>query len=278
MQEKVDGSQISFGSFDGELKIRSKGKELVLDAPEKMFRKAVAAIRDRHEAGLLVDGFTYRGEYLETPAHNVNRHDRTPQDHIIIFDVCSGYETYLGPAFAQLAAFDIGFEYVPVFYTGRVNDLESLLSLLDRESVLGGCKIEGIVVKNYHRFGSDGKALLGKYVSDKFKEAHGKVWKNTNPKSGDIILDLQMRYKTEARWQKALQHLRELGQLTDTPADIGKLIVEIQRDTDWECSEEIKELLYKWAWPKIARHITGGAPQWYKDLLAAKQFEGPPCD
>ena len=41
VQEKIDGSQISFGVIDGELCARSKGKDLVLDAPEKMFNKAI---------------------------------------------------------------------------------------------------------------------------------------------------------------------------------------------------------------------------------------------
>ena len=42
VEEKVDGSQFSFGRFqyeDGEtrLRIRSKGCEMILDAPQKMF-------------------------------------------------------------------------------------------------------------------------------------------------------------------------------------------------------------------------------------------------
>ena len=38
VEEKVDGSQFSFGvDENGEIRVRSKGCELVLDAPEKMF-------------------------------------------------------------------------------------------------------------------------------------------------------------------------------------------------------------------------------------------------
>lgn len=46
VEEKIDGSQFSFGLIDGELRCRSKGKELILDAPEKMFSKAVATVRE----------------------------------------------------------------------------------------------------------------------------------------------------------------------------------------------------------------------------------------
>ena len=41
IEEKIDGSQFSFGVFDGELKCRSKGAQLNLVAPEKMFIKAI---------------------------------------------------------------------------------------------------------------------------------------------------------------------------------------------------------------------------------------------
>jgi len=68
IQEKIDGSQISFGIFDGELKIKSKSKELVLDAPDKMFIKAVNIINDIKDR--LHDGWTYRGEYLVKPKQN----------------------------------------------------------------------------------------------------------------------------------------------------------------------------------------------------------------
>jgi hypothetical protein len=46
IEEKIDGSQFSFGIFDGELKCRSKGKEIVIDAPEKMFNQAVETIKE----------------------------------------------------------------------------------------------------------------------------------------------------------------------------------------------------------------------------------------
>lgn len=34
----------------------------------------------------------------------------------------------------------------------------------------------------------------------------------------------------------------------------------------------IKEKLFQWAWPKVARAIVGGLPQWYKEELAKTQF------
>jgi hypothetical protein len=42
-----------------------------------------------------------------------------------------------------------------------------------------------------------------------------------------------------------------------------------------ECEEEIKEKLFAFAWPHIARMSTRGLPEWYKELLLKKQFEVP---
>ena len=37
IEEKIDGSQFSMCRTDGVLSCRSKGKDMILDAPEKMF-------------------------------------------------------------------------------------------------------------------------------------------------------------------------------------------------------------------------------------------------
>lgn len=39
-----------------------------------------------------------------------------------------------------------------------------------------------------------------------------------------------------------------------------------------ELEPVIKEQLFRWAWPKVARSIMGGLPQWYKEELAKQQF------
>ena len=54
VEEKVDGSQFSFGSFGGELRVRSRGVQMQVDAPEKMFGLAVETVKAL--AGKLKDG------------------------------------------------------------------------------------------------------------------------------------------------------------------------------------------------------------------------------
>lgn len=271
IEEKVDGSQFSFGVYDGELRCRSKGKEIYLEAPEKMFSKAVEVIKEL--APLLKPDHTYRGEYLQKPKHNALAYDRIPINHIILFDINDGYESYMSYEEKAAEAKRIGLEVVPLIHKGKVTNVDQLNQLLDRVSVLGGQKIEGFVIKNYEQFGPDKKALMGKFVSESFKEVHRKTWKQDNPAQGDIIQNLIGSYKTAARWNKAVQHLKEAGQLTSTPKDIGALIKEAQRDVKEECEAEIKEALFRWAWPKIARGIVGGLPEHYKKLLMESQFE-----
>lgn len=274
LTEKVDGSQFSFGSdMNGEVRARSKGQELHIDAPEKMFSvavNAVLAIKDR-----LTPGWTYRGEYLRSPKHNTLSYSRVPHHNVILFDINDGHESYLPYEELEAEAERIGMEVVPRIFTGRITSAEQLLSFLDRESILGGVKIEGIVVKPvaYDLFGADKKVLMGKFVSEAFKEIHGKEWKAANPAQSDILTVLAARYATEARWEKAIQHLLDRGELEGSPRDIGKLLKEVQADTHKECADEIKEALFKWAWGTIGRKLTHGFPEWYKRKLADSQFE-----
>lgn len=271
IEEKIDGSQISFGRRGNEYFVRSKGQNLTLSAPEKMFVKAVDTVMALNNR--LIDGYTYRGEYLQKPKHNVLAYDRVPAQNIIIFDIMTNQEQDYVPydLKAELAS-HLGLEIVPQFKC--VYNLDAIQNLLQDTSILGGQKIEGVVIKNYDRFGTDGKILMGKLVSAEFKEIHGGEWRAANPTKKDVIQLLIERYKTPTRWNKAVQHLREDGKITNAPADIGPLIREVQNDTFAECGDEIKEALYDWAKAQIARGMIGGLPEWYKSKLAEGQFNG----
>lgn len=264
IEEKVDGSQISFGVYEGELKIRSKGKELILDAPEKMFATAVEQIKERRH--LIKEGYTYRGEYLQRPKHNALAYDRVPLGNIMIFDIKNSADGYLPYLVKQEEAERLGFECVPLVFAGIITP-DQIPSLLDRVSILGGPKVEGVVVKNHDRFTFEGHPMIGKFVSEAFKETHRKEWKASNPNKKDIIERLINTYRHEGRWAKAVQHLREAGTLLGEPKDIAALIKEVQSDITAECTEEIKEQLFRWAMPQVLRGSINGLPEWYKSLL-----------
>jgi hypothetical protein len=271
VEEKVDGSQFSFGVIGGSLECRSKGKQLILDAPEKMFVQAVETARELEP--VLHPDWIYRGEYLQKPKHNTLAYDRIPNKHIIGFDIVTGPETYLTPDEKRAEFERIGLECVPVLHVGEVVGLEAFNEFMQRVSVLGGCKVEGVVVKNYSLFTIEKKVALGKYVSEAFKEVHSGEWRKNNPTGKDVAQILIDQYRTPARWGKAIQHLREAGQLDESPRDIGALMKEVAVDTRRECEDEIKQMLFDHYWKQIQRGITAGLPEWYKQELAKTAFE-----
>jgi hypothetical protein len=266
IEEKVDGSQFSFGVVDGVLQCRSK-RCILSDPIPDLFRGAVTTAKTLFDEGKLVEGWVYRGEAIQRPKHNTLCYDRTPNYFIAIYDVMTGLEDYAPYQFKKEVCDGLGLECVPLLYQGPVDDPSKLKDLLDRTSFLGGAKIEGIVIKNHARFGYDKKPLIAKLVADSFKEIHQGDWKDRHPKNGDIILNLVEKYRTPARWAKAMQHLRDDGTLTNSPKDIGPIIVECQADIRKECEDMIKDELFAWAWKQIAHKLVGGLPQWYKEQL-----------
>lgn len=271
VEEKVDGSQYSLMRYKDMLYCRSKGTQIVLDNPEKMFTKAVETAKELYP--LLHDGWVYRCEYLQKPKHNTLAYDRVPHKNLILFDVMIGVETYLTYEEKVKEGKRLGLETVPLIFQGIVTDIKMFNKFLETLSILGGTTIEGIVVKNYDLFTRDKKIALGKYVSERFKEIHNKEWKKTNPSITDILSKLVATYRSEARWEKAVQHLREAGNLDNSPKDIGALMKEVQIDIIKECEEEIKEILFKHFWSKVRRGLTNGLPEWYKQKLMEDSFK-----
>lgn len=270
IEEKVDGSQFTVyvDPETDEINFRSKGSQIYVDHPEALFDVGVQAISEiKHK---LIPGLYYRGEYLQKRKHNAKVYARIPDRHFIIYDIAKSGEHYMTYNEKRSEAERIGLEVVPRYFQGITTEEEvrewAKSWLENNVSILGG-SIEGIVIKNYSEIGRDGKVLMAKVVDKDFQEINKANWKTENPSSGDFTVKMIDRYRTEARWRKAVQHLRDNGQLEGVPKDIGKLLAELDRDITEECAEEIKELLYTHYAPKILRGSKGGFPEWYKKLL-----------
>lgn len=276
VQEKVDGSQFSFGLIDGELLMRSKGAQVYPETADKLFRPAVETVLRLHEEGRLKPGNIYRGEVLCRPKHNTLEYGRVPAGNIALFDVQWGEQNYADPRDLPLYAEQLGIESVPLLWYGEIEDAEAVRNFLETDSFLGGAKIEGVVIKNYERFGKDGKPLFGKHVSEAFKESHSKQWGERNPGRADVVEKLIETLRTEARWRKAIQHLAEAGELEHSPRDIGKLIAEIQRDVFEEEGVFIRDVLFEHFRRQIGRGVTSHFPEFYKNLLMSRQFQEAP--
>ena len=276
IQEKVDGSQISFGFIGGVLHVRSKGQELDLSKPDGMFHLAVQQITAR--AAHLRDNYIYRGEYLRSAKHNALQYSRVPEGNIAIFDVqYRGGDhvwRYVQPSLLYSFAEEAGFYAVPVFHSGADSpSVDYFKELLRRESFLGGALIEGVVVKNYDVLDVHGQPLFGKYVSEAFKETHAGAWRQDNPSKGDILERIAEDYSTPARFAKASIHLLEQGRLEYDPRDIPKLRTEVWDDVLAECKDEMKEQLWRWAEGKLKAHVLRPIPQWWKDELLRQGVE-----
>lgn len=266
--EKVDGSQFGFGKIDGELVCRSKGKVQDLDVPDKMFKEGVEYVRSIEER--IPNNHFFHGEYLQKPRHSTLAYNRIPKNHIALFGV-----TFPDNSMGEYKdieewaeTFDV--ESVPLLHHGPSSGEEVIKLVEDRESFLGGQNIEGVVVKKYEDWMFLGKMLLpvkaGKYVTEKFKEVHQKDWKRLNTGKGKLDA-LKDKYRSEARWEKAIMRLKEADQLEESPRDIGNLIKSVKQDLLEEEKDNIKDDLYKIFGGDLTRHATVGLPEWYKQRL-----------
>jgi len=274
LTEKIDGSQIGFGMFDGQLWVRSKRAKGIQDDPPKMFKPTIDHIESVQH--YLIPGAMYWGEALYAPKHNTVAYSRCPEGHLILFAVQYPDGEFGNWHSVADEAQSLQCDVVYLLFQGKWSWAPSVIAdFLEQESCLGGSKIEGVVVKNYAQDYSLGGQyvpfMAGKFVSEKFKEKH-KVETRSNSGKGQLE-KLCEAYRNENRWAKAVQHLREAGRLEETPRDIGELIKEVKRDIQEEEREEIKERLWKIFGEEIIRNSIKGFAEWYKEQLLTQESE-----
>ena len=265
VQEKVDGSQFSFGiNEDGELVMRSKGQELYQDNFAPMFEKAVNYVLSLK---LVTQPDTYfYCEYLQRPKHNTLKYSKEPRNNLLLFDVLTSGRL-VGRADLTEWATKLGVDVVPEIFHGVV-DVDKIKSFLTQESFLGGEIVEGVVIKNYAQtifLGGKVTPLFTKYVREIFKERNADEWKTKKPRGG--ITEFIASFTSPARWEKAVIHAKEKGDLSVSPKDIGMLMKMVAEDVREEETENIKNHLYKFFIDEILRVSVRGLPEWYKNKL-----------
>jgi hypothetical protein len=270
--EKVDGSQFGFGKVFDEVGCRSKNRMIDMGNPDKMFQQAIEQV---NRIGSLIPKDTkFYGEYLNKPRHNVIEYSTHPKNHIVLFGMESSDPTWEYTRQDLESYADLfGFDTVPLLFQGRMEtgmSVQFLEELLDTDSYLGGSKIEGFVIKNWAKEVSLPAGISwpmsAKFVSEKFKE---KMGQNKQSRKGtNAFTTMKDQYQTKARWQKAVQHLREDGKLLGEPKDIGPLMKAVNIDIIEECKDEIMHELWAIFQKEITKHATMGLPEWYKMQLA----------
>lgn len=268
IQEKVDGSQFRFGvNEEGKFLAGSKSVDFQEGAVDQMFSPGVEYLQSLDITSILPNDTYVYGEYLRTERHNTLKYDRVPKNHLVIFDVLEQGK-FVSREELEVYAEKLGVDIIPEIFVGELADGKAVLEMLDVESFLGGVKIEGVVLKNYNQWftlGGNVFPMFTKYVSEDFKEKH-----KLNPEylnKEDALQILAESYRTEARWEKAVQHLRDRGELLGEPKDIGKLMEEVMQDLLTEERESIKEELFKLYHKNIVRNSSRGLPEWYKQKL-----------
>lgn len=277
ISEKVDGSTLAFMiDSNNELRICNKSRPISAFAPPSMFSKGVEYIQSIQH--MLLQNCVYYCEYLKKPKHNVLLYNKVPTNHLVLFGVYDiGNSTYRPWEVLLYEADNLSIDVVPKLYQGKISNVEQLHDLLATDSYLGGCKIEGVVIKNYNKNRVVDKKvvnlMVGKYVSEAFKEVHRHPKIKGNYGKGNWLA-YTTAFNTEARWVKAIQHINEVNELEHTPKDIGKLIKEIHRDIIDECKEDI----VAWLWDNFSKELlhtaTNGFPEFYKEKLAVEAFNG----
>jgi hypothetical protein len=274
--EKIDGSQFCFGLIDNELVMRSKGKIIYRDCVDKMFSKAVDYVVSIENK--IPNNTIFYCEYLRNPKHNVLSYGRIPKNNLMLFGVSTPERKFVS-IYINLRDFAdlLEIERVPLLDITTITNSDDLKTYLNMNSILGNVKIEGIVVKNYNTSTIITENVIlpimsGKYVSETFKETHKKNWSKENTSKGALEI-FKEQFRTEARWLKAIQHLKDDNKLEFSPRDIGKLLKAINIDIQAEEEENIKNGLYKIFKSEILRYANKGFPEWYKEQLLEKAFK-----
>lgn len=273
VEEKVDGSQFAAMLTEKGVIFRSKNREVFPAYGDKNFTYAMNSFWLAAEHEGLRAGMVYYGEVLARPRHNVLKYSRVPKGNFVIFDIVdysSAVKRYLTPKQKAEEAARIGFECVPCYSEGLdIRSMSDLAILMDQESFLGGTLIEGLVFKNYQRYDRWGKPLMGKLVREEFKQERRTGGSNPHLSPVDTVM---ATIPIESVWQHAVQHLADDGVLTNTPADIGPLLTEIQDDFLREYQEDVARKLTAEFWPQVKRTAQRGFAEWYKKRLVERQF------
>lgn len=270
IEEKIDGSQFRIWVDGDTIECGSKGIDWSEERPvDKMFQKVVDIAEETFKGAGLKDTMIF-GEYVAKPKHNTMFYERVPEKFLIIFDVCVKGK-FLCWGDKAIFASSFGFETVPRLWLGNGKDLDMKVieNLLETDSILGREKVEGLVFKNYNKMWQDGyqagKLIMLKYVKEEFKERNKKAWRGSTKKGLIEVIIEELR--TEARWDKAIQHLRDKGELTNSPKDIGNLMKELASDLELEESEQIKKRLLDFFLKEIRKGVIKGFPEYYKKKI-----------
>ena len=223
-------------------------------------------------------------EYLRNLKHNALRYERLPKNNFYLFGVTATLNNgnilnYNTTELIELANY-LHIEPLNILYEGKISNQYDLKEMLERESILGGTKVEGIVIKNYSKtYPADllsteryvGFPLAGKLVRDEFKEVQRDEWHKQ--KKANSIDEIAETYLTKQRFLKSIQHLQEENRLTWEKKDLAILIPAVLNDLLEEEGERINKIVLDKFHEEFRRRISNYVVKQYTEYLLAKQFK-----
>jgi hypothetical protein len=293
IQEKIDGSQMSFTLGSGSLVLEQNRTEQMgqlsffnkgtfVSPTNKIFSKAIVMLSQLNEETRGTNkgfnpAYVYHGEAVCSTRHNVVQYDRVPKKYFIIYDIFdSTRQRLLDPSEMDFEACRIGLEVVPRLWWNFdpemspyelchrfIKDIEAGKLL----SHLGG-RPEGVVLK-HHCFVKNGKTVATKLklVAPEFKEKHAMKQYKERATPDSCVAEVGRAYRVDARFHKAYQHLRDAGKLKGDESDIHKLIEECDHDMERENAREIAAYLWAELGPFIKQASRNGLDVWYRNLI-----------
>lgn len=235
IQEKLDGSQLSWSTRSGKIKFYNGTKQIISG---KQFDKAIAVLTERQAD--FNPNYTYHAECIQQLKHNVVVYKRLPTNYVVVYDIQTENKHYLWPTSMAAECQRAGLEHARLLCDGAKTNpqdtspdtnISHFMTAIEEGkivSMLGGTP-EGIVLKHPcfekdHRF----TAMKFKIVSEKFRERHAKKQPKVGTYSPVQFLEwLGSQFATVARLNKAIQHLKERG--TDQPSQ-QMIVDELDRD------------------------------------------------
>lgn len=276
LQEKVDGSQYTFGLWDGELVLLCQGKDKSKESMFASANDAISLIKDN-----LNPDYTYHGEYLSKPGHNVITYERRPKMYVILYDI-KGPEGWLHPCDVVKEAERIGLESVPLLYVHQEwqdqCDPRAIAEMFFDDkypSCLGGNQMEGMVIKIIHKPGVCNPARVHKICTEIFKEKH-KIGvpdkERILPSVEKIIEDIGLQWNVRGRFRKALIHLKENGVDVSEPLEKFR---EIENELDKDLSKEAKDEIKLCLWGDLKKlclsKLTEGCGAYYVEKYCPEE-------
>lgn len=251
--EKIDGSQITWiKSHIKGLIISSKKLILYPDGEiPNLFKSAVDYLISIEKS--IPYDIQFYAETLTKPRHNVLKYERVPKNHLYLFAAKAG-EDYA--TLDQLMVYASRMEIEGPHVIQSIND----------SSCLGGT-MEGIV---YSLIKKDGSIHKCKEVAQEFKEVKQQLKDRKRAMKGcktDHWEEFKQRFKTEARWQKAIQHLEEQAALSHQDSDIGLLFKEVMEDIIKEEQQTMVDYFNKTFRKELLKESCNGLVEFYRNYL-----------